>query len=64
MMRSEQIFKTKLIDRLEQDHKSARIRMEAFAEGTKEYSFNKATMLQAKVTLFDIQELSRCSITD
>tara|TARA_R110000744_G_scaffold274351_1_gene387493 strand:+ start:267 stop:458 length:192 start_codon:yes stop_codon:yes gene_type:complete len=63
-MRSEQIFKTKLIDRLEQDHKSARIRMEAFAEGTKEYSFNKATMLQAKVTLFDIQELSRCSITD
>tara|TARA_R110002124_G_scaffold195575_1_gene362639 strand:- start:207 stop:401 length:195 start_codon:yes stop_codon:yes gene_type:complete len=63
MMTSDQIFKTKLIERLEQDHKSARVRMEAFAEGTKEYSFNKATMLQAQVTLFDIRELETCSIT-
>ena len=59
MMTSEQIFKTKLIERLEQDHRAAKLRNEAFAEGTKEYSFNKATMLQAKVTLFDIKELSR-----
>ncbi len=59
MMTSEQIFKTKLIERLEQDHRAAKLRNESFAEGTTEYSFNKATMLQAKVTLFDIKELSR-----
>jgi|TARA_B110000908_G_scaffold92332_1_gene109438 hypothetical protein len=60
-MTSEQIFKAKLINRLEQDYKSAKLRMEGFIQGTQEYSFNKATMIQAKVTLFDIRELEKNS---
>ena len=62
MMTSAQIFKTKLIERLEQDSKSAKLRMECFKEGTSEYAFNKATMLQVSTTLFDIRELERCEI--
>jgi len=54
-MSSREIFKTKLIEILEQDYKSAKIRMEGFKKGTEEYAFNKAVMMQSSQTLFDIR---------
>jgi len=54
-MSSREILKTKLIEILKRDYKSAKLRMEAFGEGTEEYALNKATMRQASHTLFDIR---------
>ena len=59
MTTTEQIFKTKLIERLEQDHKLAKLRRECFEEGTNEYTFNKATMIQISSTLFDIKDIEK-----
>lgn len=59
MMTSEQNYKTKLIEILERDYKSAKIRMQAFEEGTEEHVFNRATMLQAGLTLIDVRILFR-----
>tara|TARA_R110000803_G_scaffold42132_3_gene90433 strand:- start:39 stop:242 length:204 start_codon:yes stop_codon:yes gene_type:complete len=57
-------FQDELIKRLEQDYKSAKARYECWIgkEDTpykkEAIAFNKATMLQAKTTLFDIRELN------
>jgi hypothetical protein len=46
-----------LINRIKHDIKQAEIRRDAFEIGTKEYSFNQATIIALKTVLFDIKEL-------
>ena len=53
-------FQDELIKRLEQDYQQAKARYEAkLQEGNKEaIAYNKAIMIQAKTTLFDIREIN------
>ena len=53
-------FQDELIKRLEQDYQQAKARYEALLqEGNKEaIAYNKAIMIQAKTTLFDIREIN------
>ncbi len=53
------LFTKKLIERLEQDRDSAKLRMQCFEAGSREYAFNQATMLQASCTLFDVRDIPK-----
>lgn len=53
------LFTKKLIERLEQDRDSAKLRMQCFKAGSREHAFNQATMLQASCTLFDVRDIPK-----